>query len=60
MHHADAAGDGIGRRSERHWSTGYLDRAFVRLVEAVHNIHEGAFTGAILAEQTENLASVQL
>src|SRR3546814_5075140 len=50
MHHADAGGDGVARRADRHRPPVDEDLAAVGLVEAVEDAHQRRLAGAVLAD----------
>jgi hypothetical protein len=58
--HADAVVDGIGRRMDHNALAVQVDLAGIRLVEAVENLHQRAFAGAILAQQGMDLPGPHL
>ncbi len=55
-HHADAAFAGLGRVAHGHPFALPVDRAGVRLGDAVDDLHQGALAGAVLAEQGVDFA----
>ena len=51
VHHADAAGDGVGRGREGDLLAVDRDGALVRLLHAVEDLHQGRLAGAVLADE---------
>ena len=58
--HADAGADGIGRRVKDVRLAVDQDFALIRAVQAVQLAHQGAFAGAIFAQQGMHLAGVDV
>ena len=58
--HAEAGGDRVARRAERHGLAVDADLARVGLVEPGQDVHERALAGAVLAEQGVDLARPQV
>jgi hypothetical protein len=56
VHHADAEGDRVGWRSDAYGRIVEEYLAGVHGVEAVEDLHEGGFAGAVLAEQGVDFA----
>ena len=54
--HADAEGDGVGGGGDADGAVVEEDLAGVHLVEAVEDLHEGGFAGAVFAEQGVDFA----
>lgn len=51
VHHADAAGDGVGRAVEGDLGAVDGDGALVRLLHAVQDLHQGRLAGTVLADE---------
>ena len=58
MDHADADGDGVVRRVDRHRLAADPDLAAVGLVEAVEDRHQRRFAGAVLADDAVDRAAL--
>ncbi len=60
VHHADAQRVGIVGVPHLYWFAVLADLAFLRLVQAKQDAHQGAFPGAVFAKQGVNLPPAQL
>ena len=56
MHHADAVGERIGRIADPDRFAVEQNHARVGLVGAEQDVHQGGLAGAVLAEQSQNVA----
>ena len=59
VHHADAQRDGVVGVADADLAAVDEDFALVRAVEAVDDVHQGGFAGAVFAQQAQHLALVQ-
>jgi hypothetical protein len=57
VHHPDAGRDGLARRPEGDGSAVDLDRAFVRALHAVQDLHQRRLAGAVLTDERVHTAS---
>ena len=60
VHHPDPVLDGVGRRVQDDGLALDADLAFVRLVEAVDDVHQRRLAGAVLAEEGVHLAPLDV
>jgi hypothetical protein len=56
VHHPDARADRVARAADVHRPAIDQDLALVGLQQAVQDVHEGRLAGAVLAEQSVDLA----
>ena len=56
VHHSDACGNRVGWRRKMRGFPIDQELALVRVIQPVQHIHEGAFAGAVLANQGQHLA----
>ena len=56
VHHADAARDGIVGGVDIHLFPADQDLAFIRLIQAVEDVHQGGLAGAVFPQQGMDLA----
>ena len=60
LNHADACGHGVRRRAKAHLLAVDVDLAGIRPDEAVEDLHNGGFAGAILADDGQDFAPVEV
>src|SRR5205814_9195755 len=60
MHHTDAAPDRLVRAADPHRLAAHQNFARVLMVQTIDDIHQGGLAGAVLAQQRQHLAAVQL
>src|SRR4029077_8414945 len=59
VHHADAGGEGIARGAEMRWASVDAHFALIAGMHAGYDLHERALAGAVLADETVDLADLQ-
>ena len=60
MHHADAGGDRGARLARRQGLAEDLDRSLIGRIMAEQDVHQRRLAGAVLAEQRDDLAALQV
>jgi hypothetical protein len=59
VHHAHPQGQGVGRTADHRRPVVDTDGAFIRVVGAEQDVHQGRLAGAVLTQQPDDLSGGQ-